>query len=123
MEKFADKFEPLAKDSNVFKTISKQLNRQGVMTQKNWYKNIRGMSVYNANNEKVLVLMLYNTKTKEFFSTCSVCHDIDTFNPEIGLKICASRMAKHTDFVNSIKVPNITDLACLIAQEMFKPVG
>jgi len=122
MDKFDDKFMPLTTDDSVYRTIAKQLRKQDVNLKENWVKDIKAMSVYNTADEKIVVLMFYNSRTKEFFSTYSVCHSIDKFNLDIGLKICASRMAKHTDFVNSITAPLVSpvDYLVCLTQGTFK---
>jgi len=102
MDKFSDKFEVLDKSGIVYRTITKQLNKQGVNYKKNWEKDIMGLSAYNDSGDKLQILTFFNKRTKEMFTTCSVCHDNDEFDPKIGIRICASRMAKHTDFIKSI---------------------
>jgi hypothetical protein len=121
MEKFADKFTPLDTTGTVYKTISKQLRRNGITTKKNWFKNIRILSIFDTQNERILILNLYNTETKQFYSTCSICHNIDSFDVSVGLKICASRMAAHTDFVESIRTTDMT-LPALLALDFIDSV-
>ena len=113
MDKFADKFGPIDTTGTVYKTIAKQLRRKGITPKKNWAKNLRELSIFDSKFERILVLNLYNTETKQFYSTCSVCHSIDEFDIDIGLKICASRMASHTDFVESIRETDLSFHASL----------
>ena len=102
MKQFADKFVPMNPNHVICKVITKQLRRNKIKVRDKWFKDFSGICMTD-DDTGILTLILFNKRTKQFFSTCSVCHSIDNFSPNTGVRICASRMASHTDFVESIK--------------------
>ena len=102
--KLKEKLYPI--DTDLRKTMEKQFIKDNINVKKNWSKGL--LHFFTITDDGDTFLTIFNKNMKKLYSSAVIFNEIDIFNEELGRQIAVGRMCKNTDFINSIRVPEVS---------------
>lgn len=80
--------------------IEKQLKKEGIIPKKNWYKKM--LCLISETEEGDTFFTIFNQVTREFYTSCTIFNEVDSYDLFIGEIISINRMGKNLNFQNAV---------------------